>query len=177
MKKLLLLLFFIGAVYSSNAQHIQYRDKKKPVENKSEGAPKDNPAPVPVPEKITQKPVDSVVKPVVILPEKKTIIKDTIAEILPPVEKKIIPIPPVTKPAIVPADTAAAKAEFKKKPKFKKPYVEEQNMCNLSSLRPELAAQLPLVINKVTPEMQKFIKERYVGRLYSITGLNMIDKR
>ena len=61
-------------------------------------------------------------------------------------------------------------------PRPKKPYVEEQNMCNLMS-RPGVAPQLPLIMNKVSPEMVKMLKERYTGRLYSITGLNMIDQR
>ena len=61
-------------------------------------------------------------------------------------------------------------------PPQKKPYVEEQNMCNLTS-RPGVASQLPLIINKISPEMVKMLKERYTGRLYSITGLNMIDQR
>lgn len=176
MKQVTLLILFLATVYFSNAQHIQYRDKRKPVENKSDGVPKDNPVPTPE-NKITAKPQDSVAKPVVIIPEKKAIVKDTVAKIFPPEEKKIIPVTPLPKPAISIADTVAKKAEFIKKPKLKKPYVEEQNMCNLSSLRPEFAAQLPVVINKVTPEMLKFIKEKYIGRLYSITGLNMIDAR
>lgn len=178
LKQATLILVFIIAAYSSNGQHIQYRDKRKPVETKSEVPSGENAAPIPVPEnKVTSKPVDSIAKPVVIVPEKKPIAKDTIAKILPSEEKKIIPEIPVPKTTIITTDTVAKKADFIKKPKLKKPYVEEQNMCNLSSLRPELAAQLPLVINNVTPEMLKFIKERYIGRLYSITGLNMIDRR
>ncbi len=54
--------------------------------------------------------------------------------------------------------------------------VEEQYMCNFLS-RPDVAPQLPIVINNVSPEMVKNLKEKYEGRLYSITTLNMTDDR
>lgn len=92
-----------------------------------------------------------------------------------PVIKETVPVvtAPVTDTSL---NLTKSKAAFVMKPRPKKPYVEEQNVCNLVS-RPELAPQLPLVINNVKPEMVALLKERYKGRLYSITGLNMIDER
>ena len=118
---------------SSFAQHIQYRDKKKPVAKTVDPIPQ----PVPVPDKTIK--------------------------ITPPIadSSKIL---------------TKSRAAFTMNPRPKKPYVEEQNMCDLMS-RPELAPTLPLVINKVSAEMVKMLKARYQGRLYSITGLNMIDER
>ncbi len=75
--------------------------------------------------------------------------------------------------AVIKEDTSKA---FAMNPLPKKIYVEEQNYCNLLS-DPKSAPNLPLVINKVSVEMVKNLKERYTGHLYSITGLNMIDKR
>lgn len=145
MKKTIVLFLLITISYCAGAQHIEYRDKRKPAEAKA--PPVDNPVPVP--------------KPIVKVEEKK-IIKDTVA-----------------KPVAVTVDTSSAsvhKGNFTMNPRPKKPYVEEQNMCDLMS-RPDVAPNLPLVINKVSPEMVKMLKARYEGRLYSITGLNMIDER
>ena len=145
MKKATVLFLLIVISYCAEAQHIEYRDKRKPVETKA--APVDNPVPVP--------------KPIVKVEQKK-INNDTI-----------------TKPLAVIKDTSSAsahKGKFTMNPRPKKPYVEEQNMCDLMS-RPEVAPTLPLVINKVSPEMVKMLKARYAGRLYSITGLNMMDER
>ena len=107
MKKFIVILLLIVSVYSVTAQHIQYRDRTRPVENKSNRAP----------------------------------------------------------------DTAITN-----KSPAKKAFVEEQYMCNLTS-PPGAASQLPVIINNVSPEMVKMVKERYTGRLYSITGLNMFDQR
>lgn len=117
----------------SFAQHIQYRDKKKPVPKTEDPVPQ----PIPVPDKT---------------------IKVT--------------------PAVADSSRTLTKsrAAFTMNPRPKKPYVEGQNMCDLLS-RPELAPNLPIVINKVSPEMVKMLKTRYQGRLYSITGLNMMDER
>jgi hypothetical protein len=131
-KSVLAILLCISFNYSF-AQHIQYRDKKKPVVKTEDPIPQ----PIPVPDKTIK------VTPA-IADSSKTFTK--------------------------------SRAALTINPRPKKPYVEEQNMCNLMS-RPEIAPQLPLVINKVSPEMVKVIKERYAGRLYSITGLNMIDGR
>ena len=117
----------------SFAQHIQYRDKKKPV----------------------AKTEDPVQQPI-------------------PVPDKTIKITPVI--ADTTKNLTKSRAAFTMNPRPKKHYVEEQNMCDLMS-RPELAPNLPIIINKVSPEMVKMLKERYAGRLYSITGLNMIDVR
>lgn len=148
-------LLLILTSYVSLAQHIQYRDKRKPVAKESP-APESNPTPennppresnpIPPPE-ITMKimPVDTLYKPVVLK-------KDT---------SKIISI---------------SRVIFIKNSRPRKPYIEEQNMCNLLS-DPAVAPQLPLIINKVSPEMVKMLKERYAGHLYSITGLNMMDER
>ncbi len=92
---------------------------------------------------------------------------------------KTVPVPETKK--IVPVlDTISTvtmnKSAININPRPKKKFVEEQNMCNLLSL-PELAPQLPVVINNVAPEIVKELKERYKGRLYSITKLNMIDER
>ncbi len=92
---------------------------------------------------------------------------------------KIKPVPEIVN--IVPVvDTTTAikvtKSAVNINPRPKKKFVEEQNMCNLMSL-PELAPQLPVIINNVSPQMVKELKERYAGRLYSITKLNMIDDR
>lgn len=144
--------------YTSGAQHIQYRDKKKPVANKSGGGG-DN-ANIPVPDntvKVTRP--DTTSKPIAVVVPKK----DTIA-----------------KPVAIVKDTSSGftktKAAFTLNPRPKKPYVEEQNMCDLMS-RPEVAPTLPLVINNVSPEMVQMLKARYKGKLYSITGLNMMDPR
>ena len=58
----------------------------------------------------------------------------------------------------------------------KKKYIEPQNYCDLLS-NPRSASKLPLLINRISPEMVKILKVRYAGRLYSITALNMIDER
>jgi len=133
MIKSALVIFLCISFNFSFAQHIQYRDKKKPVTKTEDPIPQ----PVPVPDntvKVTPAIVDS----------SKTLTK--------------------------------SRAAFTMNPRPKKPYIEEQNMCDLMS-RPELAPTLPLVINKVSPEMVAMLKARYEGRLYSITGLNMFDKR
>lgn len=127
--KIIITLLFIFSYYISAAQHIQYRDKKKPVEKKNTT-------------------IENKVIPVA----DKSIIKDTSRVFI------------------------KSKAAFTMNPRKKKPFIEDQNMCNLMS-RPEVAPQLPLVINNVSAEMIKTLKERYAGRLYSITGLNMIDER
>ena len=130
-------------VYFAEAQHIQYRDKKKPVASTNPPA-ENTPAPVP----------DNIVK--------------------------ITPVDTIAKPVAIKADTSKSfiktKAAFTMNPRPKKPYVEPQNMCDLMS-KPEVAPTLPLVINSVSPEMVKMLKARYKGRLYSITGLNMMDER
>lgn len=163
MKKITVIFFLIATSCYCTAQHIQYRDKKKPAENKNSSAPSEIAKPVPV---VVTKPAiiapDTLAKSIVKAEEKKPIIKDTVIKNIPP---------PVDTPLVL-----EGKEPFKMKPKLKKPYVEEQNMCNLMS-RPEVAAQLPLVLNRVIPEMLKMLKERYKGRLYSITALNMIDQR
>ena len=151
-RKSLLLPLFLFMVYISSAQHIQYRDKRKPVSHQV--VPPSENKPVPVPDNSVK-----VTPPPVVVEEKKVIPKDTVAVI------------PDTSETFV-----KSKAAFTMNPRPKKPYVEEHNICDLTS-RPELAPQLPLVINNVTPEMVKMLKERYKGRLYSITGLNMIDPR
>ncbi len=138
-----LTLLLILTSYISPAQHIQYRDKRKPV-NKNADVPENNPTPLP--EKTMKiMPVDTLYKAVVIK-------EDT---------SKIILISGVA---------------FNINARPRKQYIEEQNMCNLLS-DPGVAPQLPLIINKVSPEIVKMLKERYTGRLYSITGLNMIDER
>ncbi len=154
MRRITLSLLFIILFSSSFAQHIQYRDKKKPA-SKSDSPGGNNPVPV----------------------------HDNTIKVTPPVvveEKKIIPKDTITKPVAIKEDTSKSftksKAAFTMNPRPKKLYVEEQNFCDLLS-RPELAPQLPLVINNVSPKMVKMLKERYKGRLYSITGLNMFDQR
>jgi len=42
--------------------------------------------------------------------------------------------------------------------------------CDFTS-DPDKVPQLPYVTNYVEPEIVKFLKEKYKGRLYSITGL------
>ncbi len=161
MIRIIVALAMLFSAITADAQHIQYRDKKKPVQAKTDGGNSQS-QPVPVPDNkiITTPPkVDSTPKPLVI-------------------EKKVVPVDTVAKP-IAQFDTGSAKlskAAFTLNPRPRKPWVEEQNLCNLVS-RPELAPQLPLVINNVRPEMVALLKERYKGRLYSITGLNMIDER
>lgn len=139
-----LTFLLIVAAYFADAQHIQYRDKKKPVAKANPVAEEKDPVPVP----------------------DRTI--------------KVIPVDTTTKPVAIKQDTSQnlikTRAAFTMNPRPKKPYVEEQNMCDLMS-RPDVAPTLPLVINNVAPEMVKMLKERYKGRLYSITGLNMFDKR
>lgn len=146
-------LIVLFSCYTSVAQHIQYRDKKKPVANKTGDAPANN---IPVPDNTVK-----ITPPVVVV-------------------QKVIPKDTVVKPVAIIKDTTStlikSKAAFTLNPRPKKPYVEEQNMCDLMS-RPEVAPTLPLVINNVSPEMVKMLKERYKGRLYSITGLNMLDER
>lgn len=103
----------ILSIYSVTAQYIQYRDKKKPAENKNNSTPH-----VPI---------------------------DTVA---------------VTEDS---GKAFKSQAAITMNSRPKKPYVEEQNMCNLMS-RPGVAPQLLLTIN----EMVKMLKERYTGRLYGI---------
>ena len=151
-----LTFLFIVTVYFAAAQHIQYRDKKKPVP--ATGTPSGN-AVVPKPDNTVK-----VTPPPPVVEEKRVIPpKDTIA-----------------KAVVIKEDTSRGfiktKAAISMNPRPKKPYVEEQNMCDLMS-RPEVAPTLPLVINNVAPEMVKMLKERYKGKLYSITGLNMFDPR
>lgn len=136
------MLVLVITGYTSGAQHIQYRDKKKPVAKAAEVPENKN---IPVPDNTVK-----VTPPVVV--EQKPIAKDTSISL------------------------TKTKSAFTMNPRPKKPYVEEQNMCDLMS-RPEVAPTLPLVINNVSPEMVKMLKERYKGRLYSITGLNMFDPR
>jgi hypothetical protein len=156
------------SVINTEAQHIQYRDKKKPVAKQPDGGTAQAQT-VPLPDKtiVTTPPhVDTVPKPVVA--EKKVEVP----------LKKVMPVDTVVKP-VAKLDTGSArisKAAFTLNPRPRKPWIEEQNVCNLLS-KPELAPQLPLIINNVKPEMVKLIKERYKGRLYSITGLNMMDER
>jgi hypothetical protein len=155
-------------VINTEAQHIQYRDKKKPVAKQPDGGTAQaQTAPLPDKTIVTTPPhVDTVPKPVVA--EKKVEIP----------LKKVIPVDTASKP-VAKLDTGSArisKAAFTLNPRPRKPWIEEQNVCNLLS-KPELAPQLPLIINNVKPEMVKLIKERYKGRLYSITGLNMMDER
>src|ERR1035437_6320750 len=68
-------------------------------------------------------------------------------------EIKIIPVDTIAKPVVIKEDTSKAftksRAAFAMNPRPKKNYVEDQNMCNLLS-RPELAPQLPLIINNVS---------------------------
>ncbi len=89
-----------------------------------------------------------------------------------------MPVDTLYKPVVLKKDTSKiiSGVVYNKNIRPRKPYIEEQNMCNLLS-DPGVAPQLPLVINKVSPELVKMLKERYSGRLYSITGLNMIDER
>lgn len=90
-----------------------------------------------------------------------------------------IPIPVPVDPVILvdtPKTIIISRAAVNENPRPKKKYVEEQNMCNLLSL-PELAPKLPVIINNVSDDMVRELKERYAGRLYSITKLNMIDER
>lgn len=137
-KKSIFFVLFILFNFHVTAQHIQYRDKRKPLP--AQVAPAGEKQPVPVPERTV----------------------------------KITPPPPIKE------DTAQtiviSKAAFTMNPRPKKPYIEEQNMCDLMS-KPDIAPQLPLIINNVSEAMVKMLKERYKGKLYSITGLNMMDQR
>lgn len=137
-------ILFIGIALTSAAQHIQYRDKRKPVPSKdnSTGEPKSVPKPD---NKVKILPRDTTVKQVAVKPDTST-------------------------------TTIKSKAAFTLNPRPKKPYVEDHNICDLTS-KPDAIPQLPLIINNVSDEMIKMLKERYKGRLYSITGLNMIDPR
>lgn len=140
-----LTFLLIATVYFANAQHIQYRDKKKPAAKA--GSPSESNV-VPKPDNTVK-----VTPPPPVVEEKKVIaIEDTSISVI------------------------KSKAAFTMNPRPKKPYVEEQNMCDLMS-KPEVAPTLPLIINNVAPEMVKILKERYKGKLYSITGLNMFDER
>ena len=153
------MLLLIASGFSSGAQHIQYREKKKPVANTGGGGGSAN-TNIPVPDntvKVT--PPDTAAKTLVTVIPKK----DTVAA-----------------PVAIAKDTSNSfiktRAAFTMNPRPKKPYVEPQNMCDLMS-RPEVAPTLPLVINNVSPEMVQMLKARYKGKLYSITGLNMYDPR
>lgn len=147
LQKITLTFFLTVWVYTSSAQYIQYRDKRRPSSNTTTNS-QHNPIPVP----------DKTIKVTTTKP-----LKDTIE-----------------KPVAIKEDTSQNFKKNKSKitinAKPKKQYVEDQNMCNLMS-RPEVAPTLPLIINNVSPEMIAVLKERYKGRLYSITGLNMIDVR
>lgn len=165
MKKIFAILFLIVISCSVKAQHIRYREKAKPASGNTSGAPTDNAVPV-ADRSIKTTAADSASKPVaVVTPQKKPAIKDTVAKVAKTIAVTSDSLPPVK-----------SRAAVIKNVRPKKPFVEPQNMCDLMS-RPEVAAQLPMVINKVSPEMVKMLKARYEGRLYSITGLNMIDVR
>lgn len=140
--RITLALLLIVTAYVADAQHIQYRDNRKPVA--ATNPPTENTT-IPVPDKTV----------------------------------KVIPVDTLTKPVVIKEDTSRSlksKAALAMNPRPKKPYVEDQNMCDLMS-KPEVAPTLPLIINSVSPEMVKMLKARYKGRLYSITGLNMMDER
>lgn len=166
--RITLTLALIVTAYISDAQHIQYRDKKKPVANKTAETTETKTFPVPE-NTVKVLPVDTVTKPVAKIPEKK-IVKDTVAKVNPVAKVKSAEVKDTS------LQFTKTKSAFTMLPRPKKPYVEEQNMCDLMS-RPEVAPTLPVVINNVSPEMVKMLKERYQGRLYSITGLNMFDQR
>ena len=138
-----LTFLLIVTAYFADAQHIQYRDKKKPAAKTNPVTEESNPIPVPD-RTIKVTPVDTTTKVVAVKDTTSTLVK--------------------------------TRAAFTMNPRPKKPYVEEQNMCDLMS-KPEVAPTLPLVINNVSPDMIKMLKERYKGRLYSITGLSMFDER
>jgi hypothetical protein len=159
--KITLTLAFVVAAFISDAQHIQYRDKKKPAANKTAEPTQDKTVPLPD-NTIKIIPADTAAKPVAKIPEKK-IVKDTVKKAVAGIKDTSFQL-------------TKTKSAFTMNPRPKKPYVEEQNMCDLMS-RPEVAPTLPVVINNVSPEMVKMLKERYQGRLYSITGLNMFDQR
>ena len=151
-----LTFLLISTIHFADAQHIQYRDKRKLVANTG-GSPSEN--------NIVPRP-------------------DNTVKVTPPPayveEKKVIPRDTIDHAVVVKEDTSRGsiktKAALTMNPRPKKPFVEEQNMCDLMS-KPEVAPTLPLVINNVSPEMIKMLKARYQGRLYSITGLNMFDER
>ena len=136
-KSALVFILFIS-FHFSNAQHIQYRDKKKPVPAKTDASVVQK---IPVAEKVVK-----------VLPKDTVVVKEDTS------------------------NAVKSRKAFTMNPRLKKPYVEEQNMCDLLS-KPEVAPTLPLVINNVSPKMVAMLKKRYAGRLYSITGLNMFDER
>jgi hypothetical protein len=141
--RIFITLLLAVSSYFSNAQHIQYRHKIKPVESKESSPPENKSVPV----------------------------QDN--------KVKIISANPIAKTDISKDSSKAFKksnAALNMNPRPKKPYVEDHNICNLVS-GPNQAPQLPLIINNVSPPMIALLKERYKGRLYSITGLNMIDER
>lgn len=129
--KSIVTLFFICIHFYSFAQHIQYRDKAKPL---------------PAAKSVTVSPEPPVKIPVVV-PDKTPVSTDTISK----------------------RKTTAYIRENKKMP-------ELITGCKLTP-PPGQASQLPIVINNVSPEVVAKLKERYKDRLYSITGLNMIDVR
>lgn len=142
--------FALILLLSSNflfAQHIQYREKAIPVPATNANNGAERPNVPPATPKSTVLPNES--KPV-----------------------------PAVKPAEKPEEISAVKSRvalnFNSKA-TKKP-TELITDCFLSG-RADRLPKLPLVINDVSPEMVAKLKERYKGRLYSITALNMTDVR
>src|SRR5687767_5617875 len=111
-----LTFLLIASVYFAEAQHIQYRDKRKPVANTGGTPSESNVVPRP----------DNTVK---VTPT-------------PPVveEKRVIPKDTLVKAVVIKEDTSRGfiktKAAFTMNPRPKRPFVEEQNMCDLMS-KPE----------------------------------------
>ena len=148
MKRNLVLILLGTCCQFSFAQHIQYRHKII-LENTTTTPPVQQPV-------IVSKPT---VKPKEIIPENKPVVK----------EKET--------PEDVTAVSFSKAGEITGSiNRVKKQMPELITGCKLSS-DPDKVAQLPIVINEVLPEMIAKLKQRYKGRLYSVTGLNMIDAR
>jgi hypothetical protein len=146
LKKSIALLLFMLTALCISAQHIQYRDKKKPEIATPAGSGVSNSS-----KEIIKPPVKET-KPVAIQPKPA---KDTTNSFSSSSISRNANLPGVIK--------------NKKMP-------ELITGCNLSA-PPDKMPQLPIVINDVAPELVAKLKERYKNRIYSITGLNMIDVR
>lgn len=88
------------------------------------------------------------------------------------------PVKPVAKPVAAISKTQKTDTSISKNEpiKIKRKMPELITGCKLSS-DTDKVAKLPIVINDVPAEVVAKLKERYKNRIYSITGLNMLDVR
>ncbi|MDQ6755298.1 MAG: hypothetical protein M3004_00025 [Bacteroidota bacterium] len=157
MIKIFVFVIAFISFHSSYSQHIEYRDKRKIQGN------------VPPPSGTTT------LSPINHTPPKDKqpiATSDTVV-----VNKPVVIKPTETKDTAVSLSTASLSRNANMPGIIRNKKMPELiTGCNLSA-PPDKMPQLPIVINDVAPELVAKLKERYKNRIYSITGLNMIDVR